>query len=65
MPFLMIVIGFFSFYGRIFCAEKAFFVDVPIKEYIRLRYVDYGSAFSAMVSVLERNLQICFTEKMR
>ena len=65
MPFLGIVIGFFLFYGWIFCAETVFFVDVPIKGYVRLRNADFGSALSAMISVLERNLQICFTEKIR
>jgi len=35
------LLSFFSFYGRIFCAETAHFVDVPIKGYFWLRYVEF------------------------
>ena len=41
MPFLGVFIGFFSFYRRIFCAETALFVDVPIIGYYMLRYVEF------------------------
>jgi hypothetical protein len=59
------IIGFFLFHTRIFCADKAFFVDVPIKGPLGPTQVEFSPCVLGQACVRKWNLsKYCISRKM-